>query len=161
MDYHHHDRLTIHGREQLARCVMEGRLSLDEAAAERGLSRQNASKWVRRYREDGLAGKCVDPAQTLICGELFGHPDDSGGLFLSCGCVAGGDQRPAVISSAQTPRLKGPIGQLRIDEACKYVSVVAPEVSNLRDRVDKQTSMRLARQHGSEAGNGTIDSSWT
>ncbi len=35
---------------------MEGRLSLREAAAERGLSRQSASKWVRRYRELGAAG---------------------------------------------------------------------------------------------------------
>jgi transposase InsO family protein len=35
---------------------LEGRLSLREAAAERGLSRQTVSKWVRRYREDGIAG---------------------------------------------------------------------------------------------------------
>jgi transposase InsO family protein len=55
MDYHHHARLTIHSREQLARCVVEGRLSLREAAAERGLSRQSASKWVKRYREGGRA----------------------------------------------------------------------------------------------------------
>jgi len=55
MDYHHHARLTIHSREQLAKSVLEGRLSLREAAAERGLSRQSASKWVKRYREGGLA----------------------------------------------------------------------------------------------------------
>jgi transposase len=34
---------------------VEGRLSLREAAAERGLSRQSASKWVKRYREGGQA----------------------------------------------------------------------------------------------------------
>ena len=56
MDYHHHARLTIYSREQLAKSVVEGRLSLREAAAERGLSRQSAGKWVRRYREAGLAG---------------------------------------------------------------------------------------------------------
>ena len=56
MDYHYHARLTIYSREQLAKCVVEGRLSLREAAAERGLSRQSASKWVRRYRALGLAG---------------------------------------------------------------------------------------------------------
>jgi transposase len=56
MDYHHHARLTVHGREQLAKSVVEGRLSLREAAAERGLSRQSAAKWVRRYREAGRAG---------------------------------------------------------------------------------------------------------
>jgi len=56
MDYHYHARLTIYSREQLAKCVVEGRLSLREAAAECGLSRQSASKWVRRYRALGLAG---------------------------------------------------------------------------------------------------------
>jgi transposase InsO family protein len=56
MDYHHHARLTVHGREGLAKSVVEGRLSLREAAAERGLSRQTAAKWVRRYRESGVAG---------------------------------------------------------------------------------------------------------
>ncbi len=55
MDYHHHARLTIHSREELAKSVLEGRLSLREAAAERGLSRQSASKWVKRYREGGRA----------------------------------------------------------------------------------------------------------
>ena len=55
MDYHHHARLTVYSREQLAKSVVEGRLSLGEAAAERGLSRQSASKWVKRYREGGLA----------------------------------------------------------------------------------------------------------
>jgi len=56
MDYHYHARLTIYSREQLARDVMEGRLSLREAAAECRLSRQSAAKWVRRYRELGKAG---------------------------------------------------------------------------------------------------------
>jgi transposase InsO family protein len=56
MDYHHHARLTVHGRACLAREVLEGRLSLRAAAAERGLSRQTAAKWVRRYREQGVAG---------------------------------------------------------------------------------------------------------
>src|SRR5271168_5600136 len=56
MDYHHHARLTVYGREQLAKSVVDGRLSLREAAAERGLSRQSAAKWVRRYRDAGLAG---------------------------------------------------------------------------------------------------------
>ena len=56
MDYHYHARLTMHGREQLAKSVVEGRLSLCEAAAEHGLSRQTAAKWVGRYRELGVAG---------------------------------------------------------------------------------------------------------
>jgi len=56
MDYHHHARLTLSGREHLAKSVVEGRLSLGEAAAESRLSRQTAAKWVRRYREQGVAG---------------------------------------------------------------------------------------------------------
>ncbi len=60
MDYHHHARLTIHRREQLAKNVVEGRLSLREAAAERGLSRQSAAKWVRRYRQGGVEGWWID-----------------------------------------------------------------------------------------------------
>src|SRR5882762_10077465 len=56
MDYHHHARLTIYSREHLAKDVLEGRLGLCEAAAEHGLSRQSAAKWVQRYREGGRAG---------------------------------------------------------------------------------------------------------
>jgi transposase InsO family protein len=56
MDYHHHARLTVHGRELLCRAVVEGRLGLCEAAAEHKLSRQSAARWVRRYREQGMAG---------------------------------------------------------------------------------------------------------
>lgn len=56
MDYHHHARLTMHGREQMCSSVVEGRLGLCAAAAEYKLSRQTASKWVRRYREQGVAG---------------------------------------------------------------------------------------------------------
>lgn len=56
MDYHHHARLTIYSREQLARKVLERRLSLREAAAECGLSRQSAAKWVRRYQQLGAPG---------------------------------------------------------------------------------------------------------
>ena len=56
MDYHHHARLTIYSREQLASKVLEGRLSLREAAAECGLSRQSAAKWVARFRQHGRAG---------------------------------------------------------------------------------------------------------
>jgi transposase InsO family protein len=58
MDYHHHARLTIHRREELAKIVVQGRLSLKEAAAEFKLSRQSAAKWVRRFRAQGHSGLC-------------------------------------------------------------------------------------------------------
>src|SRR5271167_2760294 len=56
MDYHHHARLTIHRREELAQAVIHCRLSLKEAAAEFKLSRQSAAKWVARFRQAGRAG---------------------------------------------------------------------------------------------------------
>ena len=56
MDYHHHARLTIYSRERLAKSVLQGRLSLCEAAAEHRLSRQTAAKWVRRFKTEGMAG---------------------------------------------------------------------------------------------------------
>jgi len=58
MDYHHHARLTIHSREQLAKRVLAGELSLNSAAAEFKLSRQSAAKWVRRFRQGGVAALC-------------------------------------------------------------------------------------------------------
>ena len=53
MDYHHNARLTVHSREQLAKKVLAGELSLNEAAASFKLSRQTAAKWVRRFRQGG------------------------------------------------------------------------------------------------------------
>jgi transposase InsO family protein len=43
-------------REELAKSVLEGGLSLNEAAVEFKISRQSAGKWVKRYRDLGVAG---------------------------------------------------------------------------------------------------------
>ena len=56
MDYHYHARLTIVRREQLAKRVLDGSLSLNSAMAEFKLSRQSAAKWVSRYKDHGVAG---------------------------------------------------------------------------------------------------------
>jgi transposase InsO family protein len=56
MDYHHHARETVRGRELVVKRVLEGRLSQREAGAERGLSRQTVGKWVRRFKAEGMAG---------------------------------------------------------------------------------------------------------
>jgi transposase len=56
MKYHPLARTTVYLREQLAKAVVEGRLSLKEASAEFKLSRQSVAKWVKRYRELGVAG---------------------------------------------------------------------------------------------------------
>jgi transposase len=56
MDYRHHARLTLHGREWLVRSVLEEGLSLCAAAAACRLSRQSAAKWVRRFQQEGVSG---------------------------------------------------------------------------------------------------------
>ena len=56
MDYHQNARLTIHSREQLARRVLEQGCTLKLAAASFSVSAKTAAKWVRCFREQGLAG---------------------------------------------------------------------------------------------------------
>jgi hypothetical protein len=45
---------------------------------------------------------------------------------------------PQLVASAQASRVAGLLGQLRIDDARAYVSVVAPAVSELLDRIEDQ-----------------------
>jgi transposase len=56
MDYHQHARLTVFGREQMAKRVLEQGLTLKLAAASFNVSAKTAAKWVRRYRQWGVAG---------------------------------------------------------------------------------------------------------
>jgi len=58
MDYHHHARKTMHGRELLCRDVVEGRMGVCQAALEHKLSRQSVRKWVQRYRQGGVSALC-------------------------------------------------------------------------------------------------------
>ena len=55
MDYHQNARLTVHSREQMARRVLEQGVTLKHAAACFNVSAKTAAKWVRRYREHGVA----------------------------------------------------------------------------------------------------------
>ena len=56
MDYHQNARLTVHSREQMARKVVEQGVTLKLAAASFNVTARTAAKWVRRYREQGVAG---------------------------------------------------------------------------------------------------------
>jgi transposase len=56
MKHHRRARTTVITREELAKAVLEGRLSLNDAAAAFKISRQSAGKWVKRYRDLGVAG---------------------------------------------------------------------------------------------------------
>ena len=56
MDYHQNARLMVHQREQLAKKVLAEGCTLKLAAASFNVSAKTAAKWVRRFREHGLAG---------------------------------------------------------------------------------------------------------
>jgi transposase InsO family protein len=55
MNYHQNARLTVQSRGELIRRVQAGS-SLRKVAADFGISAKTASKWVRRFREQGAAG---------------------------------------------------------------------------------------------------------
>lgn len=52
---HRNARLTVHGRRILVERVLSGR-PVAHVAAEMGISRPTAHKWVRRWRDEGDAG---------------------------------------------------------------------------------------------------------
>ncbi|WP_141724855.1 helix-turn-helix domain-containing protein, partial [Streptomyces niveus] len=52
---HRNARLTVFGRRLLVERVLAGR-PVAHVAAEMGISRPTAHKWVRRWREEGDAG---------------------------------------------------------------------------------------------------------
>ncbi|MFI1884386.1 leucine zipper domain-containing protein, partial [Streptomyces jumonjinensis] len=52
---HRNARLTVHGRRILVERVLAGR-PVAHVAAEMGISRPTAHKWVRRWRAEGDAG---------------------------------------------------------------------------------------------------------
>ena len=56
MDLHQNARLTFRSREALAQMVVNHSVTLKAAAAAFNVSAKTAAKWVRRYREQGLAG---------------------------------------------------------------------------------------------------------
>ena len=53
MDIHKNARLTLYSREQLAQKVLQQGSTLKAAAAAFNVSVKTATKWVRRYRQDG------------------------------------------------------------------------------------------------------------
>jgi transposase InsO family protein len=55
MNYHQNARLTVQSRAELVRRVQAGS-TLRKVAADFGISPKTASKWVRRFREQGAAG---------------------------------------------------------------------------------------------------------
>ena len=74
MDYHQNARLTVHSREQLARRVLEHGLTLKLVAASFNVSPKTAAKWVRRYREQGLAGLGDRSSRPLRCPRITSSP---------------------------------------------------------------------------------------
>jgi len=56
MNYHSNARLTLRSRERLARAVTQEGWTLKKAAAFFSVSEPTASKWVGRYRKEGIEG---------------------------------------------------------------------------------------------------------
>ena len=56
MNLHRNARLTPRGRRLLVERVCEQHVALVSAAAAAGISTRTASKWVARYRREGVAG---------------------------------------------------------------------------------------------------------
>ncbi|HKC71047.1 MAG TPA: IS481 family transposase [Terriglobales bacterium] len=56
MDIHKNARLTLHGREALAKMAMNRGVTWNAAAAAFQVSARTAAKWTRRYQADGRAG---------------------------------------------------------------------------------------------------------
>lgn len=56
MNHHENARLTVHGRVLLVRRILEQGLRPEEAAQAAGVSVRTAYKWLKRYREEGVAG---------------------------------------------------------------------------------------------------------
>ena len=67
MDYHQNARLTVFGREQLARKVLLEGLTLKLAAASFNVSEKTAAKWARRYREGGAAALADRSSRPHLC----------------------------------------------------------------------------------------------
>ena len=59
---HRNARLTVHGRRLLVERVQSGR-PVAHVAAEMGVSRATAHKWVRRWRQEGEAGLADRPSR--------------------------------------------------------------------------------------------------
>jgi len=56
MNLHKHARLTPRGRALLVQRVIEHGLRVEEAAQASGVSVRTAYKWLKRFREEGVAG---------------------------------------------------------------------------------------------------------
>jgi transposase InsO family protein len=56
MNYHSNARLTLQGRERLAKAVIEEGWTLKKAAAFFRVSEPTVAKWAGRYRNEGLEG---------------------------------------------------------------------------------------------------------
>ena len=56
MNYHSNARLTLQGRERLAKAVNEEGWTLKKAAAFFRVSEPTAAKWADRYRKEGIEG---------------------------------------------------------------------------------------------------------
>jgi transposase InsO family protein len=66
MDVHNNARLTPKGREAMVRAVVDQRLTSAEAARRFNTTAKTVAKWVRRFREAGVAGLSDRSSRPLL-----------------------------------------------------------------------------------------------
>lgn len=92
---HANARLTVHGRVLLVERIMTKRRPVAHVAAELGVSRQCAHRWLRRFREKGLDGRVRGSNPGSCCAGVLGAHLGGCGLhqgpvsLLGAGLVGG------------------------------------------------------------------------
>lgn len=98
----------------------------------------------RRYRERGMASIfreiAGDGTLWVVLIATLGNSEwhGAGNMIEKAIALREVFKDSSLIASAQSPRLAALLGQLRIDGARRYLSVVAPSVSKRLDRIEKE-----------------------
>lgn len=120
----------------------------------------------QRYKERGMAAifrEIVGDGtlwMVLIATLANSEWHEAGNLIEKAIAIREVFKDASLIASVQAPRLAGLLGQLRIDGAHRNISLVAPKVSNLLDRVEKEldpvwqreSAVQVERQIGHQIG---------
>ena len=100
MDYHQDARLTVFGREQLARKVPVEGLTLKLTAASFGVSETTAAKWARSYQHGKAAALADRSSRRHLCARMTSPIYwKRFWLFAGSATTAGGSRTQPVLAS--------------------------------------------------------------
>lgn len=88
---HANARLTIHGRALLVDRIINGQRPVSHIAAELGVSRQCAHRWVRRFRQQGMAGLADRSSRPHRCPRQTSPEVEEAVIALRCSRRRGQD----------------------------------------------------------------------